>query len=98
MSWARVSFSRIATTTGRPAGEHGAQQDVGEDQRPHGGVYHRPSLSSGSSGWPGRLSAGIAGMPLKPPSSAEPIRYWLPEVALTSWNRITETVSVMTPI
>ena len=61
-------------------------------------AYQMPSLSSGLPASPSLLRAGIAGMPLNPPSSASPIRYWLPEVVFTSWNRITETVRVMTPI
>ena len=45
----------------------------------------------------GTLSVGIDGIPLKPPSGAEPMRYWSPAVELTRLNRISETVSVMTP-
>ena len=61
-------------------------------------TYQIPVWSSWSSGMPGMLMGGTEGMPLNPPSSASPTWYWLPEVAFMSWNRITETVRVMTPM
>ena len=44
------------------------------------------------------LSGGTPGMPLNPPSAALPIAYSLPDVEFTSWNRMIDTVSVMTPM
>ena len=47
---------------------------------------------------PGTFSDGIDGMPLKPPSGAWPIFHSGPAVEFTRLNRISVTVSVITPM
>ena len=82
----------------RPAGSASSRRSIRNTASSTPAVVHHDcSGDSTVDGSNGTLKVGTAGMPLKPPSSALPILYASPEVELTELNRISVTVSVMTP-